>query len=260
MTFCLDADKCDALLALDEALDHRDYALIGAAALGFHIELPRFTADLDLVVACDAKDLDARLIDKGWIRDSRLAYRWHLHGVYVDIVAASTNDLAVGYVDYDGYRLNLAGCDLALRHAHVAQLRPQPNVNSANFLIATLPSIVVMKMAAWLDRPHARTKDLGDIARALTEAECEDRRWNLQSSASDLEYEDVPSFLIGCDVGAIAENSHLELIRKFMQKVPADTMGTQAQWPQRDRERRAARMLEMFERGVEDGRSGQPKI
>ncbi len=259
MTFRLDADQCDALLALDEALDHRDYALIGAAALGFHIELPRYTADLDLVVACDAKDLAARLIDNGWMRDALLAYRWQLHRVHVDIVAASTNDLAVGYVDYDGYRLNLAGCDLALRHATVGQLR-HPNDGSANCLVATLPSIVIMKMAAWLDRPSERTKDLGDIARALTDADCEDRRWNLQSNAADLEYEDVPPFLIGFDVGKIAENSHRELIQRFMQDVPADTMGTQAQWPQRDRERRAARMLEMFERGVEDGSSGQRKI
>lgn len=91
MTFRLDADQCDALLALDEALDHRDYALIGAAALGFHIELPRYTADLDLVVACDAKDLAARLIDNGWMRDARLAYRWQLHRVHVDIVAGAMN-------------------------------------------------------------------------------------------------------------------------------------------------------------------------
>jgi hypothetical protein len=62
MTFRLDAAQYAALQALDEALEHTGYALIGAAALGFYIELPRYTADLDLIVACEANDLDARLV------------------------------------------------------------------------------------------------------------------------------------------------------------------------------------------------------
>jgi predicted nucleotidyltransferase len=254
MKLRLGAAQYAALQALDEALGHTGYALIGAAALGYHIELPRYTADLDLIVACEANDLDARLIGRGWQRDARLAYRWQLQRVNVDIVVASTHDLAVGYVDYDGYRLNLVGCDLALRHAQVAQLRPQPDEGTATCLIATLPSIVVMKMAAWLDRPSARTKDLGDLARALTDVDCEDRRWDLPPSATDLEYDDVPPFLVGCDVGEIAERAHVELIRKFVQTVPVDTMGTQAAWPQRDRESRAVRTLTMFERGVAHGK------
>ena len=253
MTFRLEDVQYTALEALDAALGHTGYALIGAAALGFHIELPRYTADLDLIVACEASDLDARLIGRGWQRDDRLAYRWQLQQVHVDIVVASDHDLAVGYVDYDGYRLNLVGCDLALRHANVAKLRPQRDGGAATCFVATLPSIVVMKMAAWLDRPNARTKDLGDIARALSDVECGDRRWDDHLSAADLEYDDDAPFLVGFDVGEIADSTHVELIRKFVQAVPLDTMGAQANWPQRDRESRAARMLAMFERGVTDG-------
>ena len=82
MTFRLEDVQYTALEALDAALGHTGYALIGAAALGFHIELPRYTADLDLIVACEASYLDARLIGRGWQRDDRLAYRWQLQQVH----------------------------------------------------------------------------------------------------------------------------------------------------------------------------------
>jgi predicted nucleotidyltransferase len=244
----LPAAQIAVLVELSDAIEDQRYALIGATALSLHVPLSRFTADLDLIVACDATNLDERLQAQGWRRDKRLAYRWQLQGINVDIVAASVADLAAGYVTYTDSRLNLVGCDLALQHAVTMPMFCAARAREVSTLVANLPSIVVMKMAAWLDRPHERTKDLGDIALALTEMECEQRRW--EAHPADLDYDDVSPFLLGCDIAVLAERRHLALIQEFLRAAPADTLGAQARWPSRDREQRAQRVLAMFARGI----------
>jgi len=78
-------------------------------------------------------------------------------------------------------------------------------------------------MIAWLDRPHERAKDLGDIVfmwdRALPELD--DRRWDPVHpvGAANLEYDDQSAYFAGWELGQIAAPEHLHWARRWPHRV-----------------------------------------
>lgn len=112
----------------------------------------------------------------------------------VDVLPATPDVIAAGHVVLaDGYRMNTLGFDLALARAERASL---PGT-SETVEVASLASIVVLKIAAWLDRPHQRRKDLEDLGRIFEAAldEWDDRRWG--PPLADVPHEQQAAFFIG---------------------------------------------------------------
>src|SRR5690606_31635760 len=118
--------------------------------------------DLDLLIVSDAGRPAEILEPLGWVRHRRLPHRF-LRGqdLIADVLAVNDTVLRAGVLELEpGIRMNLQGCDLALQHA--APL-PLPGLD-VEVEVASLGALVVLKAAAYTDRPHERSKDLGDLA------------------------------------------------------------------------------------------------
>lgn len=119
MTLAITPAQARALAALRIGLPGTRLVLIGAAALGHYVQLPRATADLDLAIVLPPAELDRVLGPLGWRRNARIRQRWHgPEGVLADLLPATDELVAAGEVRFDGdhVRMSLAGFDLALRH------------------------------------------------------------------------------------------------------------------------------------------------
>ena len=111
--------------------------------------------------------------------------------------------------------LSTVGFDLALEHAAPVKI---PGTDE-DVDVASLASIVVLKMVAWLDRQHDRKKDLQDLGRVFETAlgDWDDRRF--EPPLADLEHEVQAAFFVGRAVSAIARESHRRKIEEFLTKV-----------------------------------------
>lgn len=214
------------LEALASCWGARRVVLIGAGALGCHLEMTwRSTEDVDLTAAVEMDEHTAMLEQlDGWRLDAHLEHRiWSPWGVKVDVVPAGPSLLRAGKVVWpkSGHEMNLAGMDLAFAHASAVP------VGSTSLLVASLASVLVLKMAAWLDRSTERERDLADIGFVLEEAVGADdeRRFDNPIIDLDLPFELVSSYLTGVAVGRIAGKLHMELVTQFLSMV-----GDEAHW------------------------------
>jgi predicted nucleotidyltransferase len=209
---------CDLLLALARSEPARRVVIIGAAALGHHVPLVRGTADVDLVIVAEAEEIAVLLASLGWERDATQKQRWRDRGHNaVDVLPASASVIAAGKVTLadDERVLSTVGFDLVLAHASDVAI---PGTDS-NVEVASLATIVVLKMVAWLDRPDERQKDLEDLGRVFEAAidDWDDRRWEVP--LADLEHEVQSAFFVGREVAAIARDAHRAKVDDFLAKV-----------------------------------------
>jgi predicted nucleotidyltransferase len=209
--------QISALRELGEAWPGRDIVIIGATALGFYYDMAwRKTADVDLVVAVEIDEFPGRLAGRpGWAQHPDREHEFHSpHGVKLDILPAGEGLLQKGTIVWrSGQVMSLVGVDLAFRHA-------EPHTVE-NFIVkvATPAVVTVLKMAAYLDRPQERLRDLEDIAHLL-EFYVDDSSPRFWDEALALgEYDLAPSYLLGLDIGRIIEEPHLQHIEAFLSRV-----------------------------------------
>lgn len=92
-----------------------DVTIIGATALQCFIDLPRFTNDIDLVVALDLENFTEfveALRAKGWNQQERNEHRWRgLGGSIVDIIPAGPGLRAAKKIIWPGsqFAMSLVG-------------------------------------------------------------------------------------------------------------------------------------------------------
>lgn len=206
------------LSALAAAHPDRAIVVIGAAALRWHYPTFRGTLDLDL---CIALDLDEHVRGIGlpshWVRQAGVPHRWRTQdGQILDALPAAVSLLEVGRVVWpDGTVMDLTGIDLAMRdHHRYAEGLP------ANVAVATRRSLFVAKIAAWLDRPAERQKDLGDLALLLDDyVDVDDARRFDEAAPADLDWSERPAFLLGMDLRAVGTAGHVARIHEFVRRV-----------------------------------------
>jgi predicted nucleotidyltransferase len=121
-------------------------------------------------------------------------------------------------------------------------------------------SLVVLKIAAYLDRPRERDTDLADIAHIMSEyvGSTADRRWSDEIVDLGMDFEDVSPFVLGQEIGALVDAAERRLLQKFFATIeaPEDPLSTlhrmaeraPAAW--RDPARLRLR-LSTFRRGIE---------
>jgi len=214
------------------------FIVIGAAAIACHLEFRwRTTVDLDLSVAATPEDLAKDLQGLGWRREKGPQQRWVApDGTYVDVLPAPPALVREGEFTWpDGSaRLSLVGFRLAFADAVPLE---QTSVRAR---VASLPSLVVLKMASYLDRPQERDSDLADIAHILSGflPVDDERRWSDEVVNLGLEYDDVSPFVLGKRIGAHVDDAERALVRKFLSAIddPDDPLATAG------RMARAARM------------------
>jgi len=218
-----------ALIDLRHAWPERRIVLIGASALTCQMEMQwRRTNDIDLTVVAEQGELVADLNALGWERDKHLEHRWTSpHGVLVDALPASRADMSAGKLTFagSGHVMNLTGFDLAFQHNAPVPLDIDYHVD-----VATIPVVVVLKMAAWLDRPSERDRDLQDLAHIFKEYLRADdlRRWEDELIETELAYDDQSAFALGRDVGVIVAEVHRRLIDRFLAAVSDESSAAHA--------------------------------
>ncbi len=203
-----------------------DLVVIGAAALAHHVPLSRTTADVDLAFVVTPADLVTLLEGMGWQRDPRLEHRWSGPDAFVaDALPATPELVAAGGIAFeDGGRvMSLVGYDLVFEHAAAVEL---PGTDQS-IRVASFPTLVILKMAAWLDRPAERRRDLGDLVRSFRErlAVDDERRWGDEHAvgASGLDFDAQSPFFVGLEVAEIALERHRALVDRFVERFLADT-------------------------------------
>jgi len=222
MAFLRDQER--ALRELVELWSAERFVVIGAAALGQHLDMRwRGTADLDLTVSAEPEEAQANLAGLiSWTRDPRLDHRWiSASGVSIDVVPASDRLIELGQVEGPSgdQVLDLRGIRTAFRTSLRVLLTDGTEVQ-----VASLPALFVLKCVAWLDRPAQRERDLGDLAHVLDEfvGPDDDRRWIPAVVDRNLDYEDVPAFLLGVTLREMGEPDDLEAVAEFLRRMGAD--------------------------------------
>lgn len=218
-----------ALRALLSVWNAEKFVVVGANAVHYHLGLgERATYDLDLSVAAAPGTIEFDLEKLGWVRDTASLQRWHSEeNERIDIIPASKAAIeAGGFTWQDGSaRMSLVGFRMA--HENAA---PVPIGESASVRVATLPSLVVLKIAAYLDRPYERERDLVDLAHVLEHAVADDSpdRWAPEIVERALGVDDVSPFILGQRVGMQADADELRTVRTFVRYVlegsPGETL------------------------------------
>ena len=123
--------------------------------------------------------------------------------------------------------MNLVGFRLAFEHAGYIEVERGLSVS-----VAPTEVIVLLKMVAYLDRPYARDRDLGDIAHILDDfiPATDGRRYGDDVFDADLTFEEVSPFLLGRRLAGIVNDAEKRLVLRFIERLvnAEDAAGAQA--------------------------------
>lgn len=220
-------DQIVALRDLARLWTEERMVLVGASALRCFLQMSwRETEDLDLSIAATVEDAKAALTTLlGWSNDPRLEHRWRTGGgIAVDIVPADPQALARGYIDWprSGLRMSLVGMRLAFERGVTVPVGEDFEVR-----VVPLHVLAVLKMVAYLDRPDAREKDLGDLAHIMHEYTDmdSDRRYSEEVPDDLTEFDDVGPFLLGRDVEAVVNAEERRRVLDFVAAIEDEAQG-----------------------------------
>ena len=221
---------------LQTVWDSAHFIVIGAAAITCHMGLSwRGTADLDLSVAAGLDGYVRDLERLGWRRERDAPQRWIVpNGSLVDVLPGAPALVQKGGFTWPdgGARMSLVGFRLAFEDAGSVEIAPGTTAR-----VASLRSVVVLKMAAYFDRPRERDTDLGDIAHILSgflppDAE---ERWSDEVIGRGMDFDDVGPFVLGQQLGRLVDQPERALVVQFMDTIedPADRATTLPRMAQR---------------------------
>jgi predicted nucleotidyltransferase len=197
-----------------------EIVIIGATAYRLFVnDIERETLDIDLAVALDLGGLEdfARALSAiDWHKSERHEQRWKTaRGTWIDILPAGPALRAQGRLEWpgSGLTMRLAGFEHAFRDSVDVELAA-----GVRFKVVTPPVLALLKMAAYLDDPYGRAKDLVDFRRLLHHyARDTDRVFSDEVFAADLsDIEFASAFLLGLDMQSIAAPNDLQLIESFL--------------------------------------------
>lgn len=203
--------------------------MIGAGAIACHLDFRwRRTFDLDLSVAARPEIYSEELERLGWHRRRGSQHEWDVpRGPHVDVLPADPVLVKNGKFTWaDGSaRLTLVGFRLAFSDAVSMEIGKDAQVQ-----VASLRSLVVLKMAAYLDRPHERDTDLGDLAYVIHDFLKNDseERWTDEIIKMGMDFEDVGPFVLGRQLRMVVDEMVLTLVERFLSTIdnPDDSLAT----------------------------------
>jgi predicted nucleotidyltransferase len=193
-----------------------DVAIIGAAALLCFVDIGRFTRDIDLVVALDLEDFTAfadELRTRGWTQEARGEHRWRgPSDSIIDLLPAGPGLRQAKRIIWPAseFEMSLVGFE----HIFTRAL-PFSFAQGVQYRVAPPPVIALLKIVAFMDDQHGRKKDLLDVTELFRRYDAaSDRIFSDEVFAAELEeIEYANAFLLGMDVGAIATDEEVEILR-----------------------------------------------
>jgi len=205
-----------ALRQLREVWGGIDFCLIGASAVGCHLELPRPTNDLDITLSVPLNAFPGGLEKLiGWRQHPTKEHEWHGPGdVQVDVVPAGDELLAQGAVTWprSGHRMSLVGMRLAF-----AMASPLAIAEGLSVPVPKLQALALLKMVAYLDRPPERERDLDDLAYILENyMPVHDERVFGDEVPERLDLYRRPAFLLGLDLRPALNPVERDAVKRFV--------------------------------------------
>jgi len=219
-----------AIRALQSLWNSGQFIVIGAAAIARHLDFRwRGTIDLDLSVASGLDTYARDLENLGWRRERGAPQRWNVppDDFLVDVLPSGASLVSQGGFTWPdgGAHMSLVGFRLAFADAVSVEIASRSAVR-----VASLRSIVVLKIAAYLDRPWERDNDLADIAHIMSEyvGTTADKRWSDEIVNLGIDFEDVSPFVLGKEIGALVDPAERRLLQKFFATIedPEDQLST----------------------------------
>ncbi len=213
--------QIEALRDMSRVWQGVSVVIVGATALGFSIPMVwRKTNDLDVTVAVPVEELPAgmnRLL--GWEPGGRGEQEWIAPGdVRVDILPVGRAQLESGKLIWpSGFEMSLVGYRHVFEQAADVMMGPELVVR-----VAPLPVVVLLKMAAFLDRPWERERDLEDVGHVLEEylrPDEEERRFADDVFDAGLSYDEAPAYWLGRDMRDLVNSEERALVEKFLDVV-----------------------------------------
>jgi predicted nucleotidyltransferase len=214
--------------------------IIGAMAYRVFIEdSRRETFDIDLAVALDLDEfqrLEEDLLALGWSQLKTQEQRWVTpRENRLDLVPAGQSIRKQGKLVWprSGFVMSLAGFE------HVFQDATPQDIGHGLMYKVVPPSVLaLLKIAAYLDDPQRRAKDLIDLRNLMRQNERDTERIFsdevFQAELSDIEF--AGAFLLGLDLRAIATQEDASLVESFVAKMmdsersPAMSPSAQDDW------------------------------
>jgi predicted nucleotidyltransferase len=215
-----DARRIEVIEDLAVVCEGTEMVVVGAAALEARMNFQRGTRDVDLAMAAEPEDIERVLRAGGWLRDPRRPHRWSKADAEVDVMPASQALLRAGSFTWpDGHRMNLVGLALALRTSSDVALRSNRSVR-----VAQLPALLLLKTAAYLDRPSERDHDLEDIVAILRDGIEAPDNITAEVVQADVEIRLACAFIVGAQLACMVDDAERAVVREFVAKArdPSD--------------------------------------
>lgn len=196
--------------------------IIGAAAYRAWFDDPgRHTEDVDVAVAIDLEEFERlakTLAEIGWRQELRREHRWITpEGARVDLLPAGDQLRSAGRIEWprSGMVMELVGFD------HVfSRSVPREAAPGIVLRVIPVPVLALLKIAAFVESPYTRAKDVQDIYAILDRYELDgDRRFSLEVYDAGVDYEHAGAWLLGQDLAALSTPGEARLVAKFVNKV-----------------------------------------
>jgi predicted nucleotidyltransferase len=199
------------------------FVIVGARAPWILIagHTGRVTRDIDAIVRAPTWEAFERLAEHlkaiGFART--VAHHFvSPQGAEVDLVPCGEGVITDDTIVWpDGMVMNALGLEEAfagsVEHEIASGLRVR---------VVTPPALVILKIIAYQDRPHERSKDLVNLVEAFERYEEEDtRRFELVNARVDdapIAFEEAGAYLLGIDASRLARPKSREVISAFLTK------------------------------------------
>lgn len=219
-----------ALRTLNEVLgdDHHPFVLIGATAPQILIDLrqgghsgSRPTRDLDVSVKVhnwrDFERIINRLQERGFVAGPAPNQLTFEEEVRVDLLPYGAEIVENDQITWPDTQqsISVVGMEEVFQNADAIEIAPELLIP-----VATISALVLLKIAAYTDRPLERARDLVDITYCLERYEEEgQRRFELAGELVEgktLTYQEAGALLLGGDVARIAKQNSLLRVRQFV--------------------------------------------
>lgn len=232
----IDPGTAEALRIVARLLEEegRDFVIIGALvpqmladARGGLSSGVRTTRDLDAVVRVldwvGFRRLRQDLLDRGFRPGPEMHRLRFSEDVQIDLIPfgpGTVQDDRIVWPDTENV-MSTTGFEEAFASARLRKVGPHLSLP-----VVTIPGLVLLKIAAYLDRPAERARDLTDIVLCLEHYEGnggENRRFSLagvEVEGQPIQFDEAGAFLVGADLAGLATERSKAEIRRFLGLLP----------------------------------------
>jgi predicted nucleotidyltransferase len=199
--------------------------IIGAIAYRVWIDDDRRTQDVDVALAVDIEQFGSLtdcLQAAGWAQDPKREERWLTQaGARIDLLPIGDQARRIGYVTWPKAetRMSVVGFEHVFAEAVEKELAPDTVMK-----VVPLHVLALLKIVAYQDDPHGRSKDLEDLGRLMEQYELEgDRRFGDEVFEAGRDFESAGAFLLGVDVGRLCTGNEAKIVGNLIALLQDDS-------------------------------------